>query len=538
MKRLALCACLLMAFPAGHAQAAAADTVYVLGGPGTTLGKFQDATGTLPDRQGWIGVDLSRPAAGRWQVSSFNAAALDPAESPNLAMWCGQTFAAGCGGGDPAEGYANGYDESLDWRGTVANSALPTTVTVNAVFNNHSEPDYDLLWLEVDRGGTMHQIGTAYSGLNDLVSFSETFSVATADYVGTGLDEVHLRWRATSDAAWSDSDCSYPSHGLAQIDNIEVLFGGVRQSLDDFQPGSPLRWAEMRPQGVGDFSKAWPLLADLDPSSDNGTPQFAFIDDGVVVPGTGGSLGMTWTYGPGGYVVNLEGGLAGVGYALDNHIWSPPLDWPAGAYDGGSLEFDVYTHLPYDNGLYYVWRIRDSTDGGVTWGPWRDDNFVHHDGGQARYVRAHFALNTHLTPGRNKIQVSLGAIQAWIGFEPRDGTPAPYFDNVAVRAFTVGGPVGVPPDAVFTARHFPNPFNPGTKIEFTLPRAGRVELKIYNVRGELVKTLLNQSEYAAGTSSVVWDGRNSAGQSVSSGVYFYSLKSGSYEKMEKMTLVK
>jgi len=57
------------------------------------------------------------------------------------------------------------------------------------------------------------------------------------------------------------------------------------------------------------------------------------------------------------------------------------------------------------------------------------------------------------------------------------------------------------------------------------------------VRGELVKTLLNETR-DAGIQSVIWDGSNSAGGSVSSGVYFYSLKAGSYEKMEKMTLVK
>jgi hypothetical protein len=101
-----------------------------------------------------------------------------------------------------------------------------------------------------------------------------------------------------------------------------------------------------------------------------------------------------------------------------------------------------------------------------------------------------------------------------------------------------GAAVGVTPDAgVFSARNFPNPFNPSTKIEFNLPVKSQVELKIYNVRGELVKTLLNESR-VAGTQSVVWDGRNSTGQAVSSGVYFYSLKAGSYEKMEKMTLVK
>jgi hypothetical protein len=101
-----------------------------------------------------------------------------------------------------------------------------------------------------------------------------------------------------------------------------------------------------------------------------------------------------------------------------------------------------------------------------------------------------------------------------------------------------GGPaVDVAPEAVFTARNFPNPFNPRTKIEFNLPKTGKVELKIYNVRGELVNTLVNGT-MEKGLQSVDWFGVNSSGQPVSSGVYFYSLKAGGYEKMEKMTLVK
>ena len=128
----------------------------------------------------------------------------------------------------------------------------------------------------------------------------------------------------------------------------------------------------------------------------------------------------------------------------------------------------------------------------------------------------------------------------WDG-APTGGIPVRAQVLMDVMAFfghyPAGAAVGVTPEAVFTARNFPNPFNPSTKIEFTLPVRSQVELKIYNVRGELVKTLLNENMDAT-THSVIWDGRNSTGQSVASGVYFYSLKAGSYEKMEKMTLVK
>ncbi|MHB8080127.1 MAG: FlgD immunoglobulin-like domain containing protein [Candidatus Krumholzibacteriia bacterium] len=471
MKRLALFVCLLLAPPADPAQAvdppanserytpalagspsqlngavvgadkAAVDTVYVLGGPGTNLGKFQSPGGAIPDRQGWIGFDATQKTVVRWQASTFNAEALDPDATPNYAMWCGETFAAGCGGDDPPEGYGNRYDEWLDWYGTVADNTAPTSVTVTAVVNNDSEPGYDFLQFEVQRAAGMTAIGPAYSGINPGMAFSQTFSVDAADYVGVGNDQVHLRWRATSDGAWSDGDCLWPTAGHSQIDNIRVSFDGVQQTSDDFQPGSPPRWAVAFPPGVGDFSKVWPRLADLDPCTGNSSPQFAFIDDGIVVPGTGGTLGTTWTYGPGGYVVNWLGGLAGLDHVLelDNQIWSPPLDWPSGDYDGGRLEWDVYAHLPLENCVFFRWRIRNSTDGGITWGPWRSDGYLYYGGGLARSLREAIALNAYLTPGRDKIQVSLGVDEhAWDIVSP-DPTPAPYIDNVAVRAFPIGG---------------------------------------------------------------------------------------------------
>ncbi|MHB8078654.1 MAG: FlgD immunoglobulin-like domain containing protein [Candidatus Krumholzibacteriia bacterium] len=422
------------------ASKAAADTVYVLGGPGTNLGKFQDVTGTLPQEQGWVGVDDTQKTAILWNISTFNCANLD-AVVPNYAMWCGETFAAGCGGGDPAEGYNNNYDEWLDWYGTVADNTVPTSVRVTAMLNNDSEPGYDFLQFEYEAYTGMTIVGTAYTGLNVGVSFDQTFSVGASDYVGVGTNQVHLRWHATSDGAWSDGDCLWATSGHSQVDDIAVYFNGVQQTYDDFQPGHTVHWSVAFPPSVGDFSKVWPRLADIDPCTSNNSPQFAFIDDGIVVPGTGGTLGTTWTYGPGGYTVNLLGGLAGPDYSLSNQIWSPPLTWPAGSYDGGQFLWNVYTHLPLSNGLFYQWQIRNSTDGGTTWGPWRSDNFVYYGGGLGQYGRTGYVMNTYLTPGRNKVQLSLAAVEVDFGsYFGTDGTPAPYFDNVTLTAYQIGGP--------------------------------------------------------------------------------------------------
>ena len=67
--------------------------------------------------------------------------------------------------------------------------------------------------------------------------------------------------------------------------------------------------------------------------------------------------------------------------------------------------------------------------------------------------------------------------------------------------------------------NYPNPFNPTTTIRFNLKQAGPTSLRIFNSRGQLVKTLLDAS-LAGGMHQAVWDGRDNSGRSVSSGLYF------------------
>jgi len=85
--------------------------------------------------------------------------------------------------------------------------------------------------------------------------------------------------------------------------------------------------------------------------------------------------------------------------------------------------------------------------------------------------------------------------------------------------------------------NYPNPFNPVTTIEFDLPISGRVDLKIFNLLGEEVTTLL-QEEFEAGRHSVIWNGLNNAQNTVSSGVYFYSITTGSFSAVKKMILIR
>jgi len=85
--------------------------------------------------------------------------------------------------------------------------------------------------------------------------------------------------------------------------------------------------------------------------------------------------------------------------------------------------------------------------------------------------------------------------------------------------------------------NYPNPFNPMTKISFSLPEAQNVKLTVYSVDGRRVATLVNENR-PAGLHEVLWQGRDDAGRQAASGVYFCRIEAGPYSSVQKMTLTK
>jgi hypothetical protein len=86
-------------------------------------------------------------------------------------------------------------------------------------------------------------------------------------------------------------------------------------------------------------------------------------------------------------------------------------------------------------------------------------------------------------------------------------------------------------------QNYPNPFNPTTKINYQLPASSFISLKIYDILGREIITLVNE-EQAAGLHAVQWNGNNSTGLKVGSGVYFYQLKgSTGFGSSKKMTVL-
>ena len=85
--------------------------------------------------------------------------------------------------------------------------------------------------------------------------------------------------------------------------------------------------------------------------------------------------------------------------------------------------------------------------------------------------------------------------------------------------------------------NYPNPFNPSTRIAFRLTQAGPVKLEIFDARGRLVRTLVDES-LAAAEHTVVWHGRDERGRQVASGIYLYRLSTDGFQLSRRMVLMK
>jgi len=88
------------------------------------------------------------------------------------------------------------------------------------------------------------------------------------------------------------------------------------------------------------------------------------------------------------------------------------------------------------------------------------------------------------------------------------------------------------PENIILYSNYPNPFNPSTKIKYSIPQTSQVQIKIFDVLGNEIETIVNE-EKPAGTYELTWNAVN-----LPSGVYFYHLCAGSFIGTKKMMLIK
>jgi len=516
------------------AQTSPPDTLDIYGGPGTLEGKFQTAAGQ-PDPQGWVGVDDSvRLDSGLWHVSTRYAANLDSTVSNNHAWWCGQDMSA-CSPTDSAWGYGNSWNEAVG-TSRVIDPTQATTVVLTGILNVDLEPGYDYMYVEaMTATGPVELV--AMDGQKTAFALSASHTWQPGDYVGDGADEVQIRLRVQSDGGWSDEDCSYPTAGAVQADN---LLAAVSQpssppypdEIETCEPGAPLYWGYVTAShGVGNFAQLWTGLNDMDPNKDNFSPQWAFINDGIIVPWLNPSYCWTKCYGPDSLSI-YQGPES-----LRSSIQSPAIALPDSVTGTLQLAFDAY-HDPaecYSVGLTWAMAATSDPTGQSGWTEtW--SNFIYFDGGPV-YRRWEFAVDQNIVPSDSRfVRIKLQATNFGMGCWGAMDSPAPYLDNVRLQlARSPASGASIP--AAFTASAAPNPFNPAVTIRWDLPRAGELSVRIHDARGRLIRSLRSEAT-AAGPGQITWRGRDDNGHSVAAGVYFCRIQAAAGSRLLKLTLLK
>ena len=303
--------------------------------------------------------------------------------------------------------------------------------------NYDTEPEYDVLafrfgtpagYQVVDMfNGSTYDPGS--SSWQPLIGHTVNFTVDPED-----LDNemIVLEFLAQSDASGSDEDCGYPTAGFAQVDNIVVSFAdkGVI-TIDDFEGGAgAANWQPVAGGATGGFAAVWPELNVLPGCTPDLTPQVAFVDPTHDC--------VSWCYGPDANTVIGHGPARPVRVAADS--WADPAE------NGAEIAFDVYRHFPMGadySGLAYVWYVRSVDTGDpddLDVAPWRSYGLAYT--GTPGFITHTEDVSTLLVPNRTHVQLALGVRNIGPGpvWGGADTTPAPYYDNVSLTSYGLGGP--------------------------------------------------------------------------------------------------
>lgn len=147
------------------------------------------------------------------------------------------------------------------------------------------------------------------------------------------------------------------------------------------------------------------------------------------------------------------------------------------------------------------------------------------------------AIAPDLTLGIYKGQGQIGDMTIYFD-EIRVGNSSATYEDVAPRGEPLSSTFQAKPLDDYLRQNYPNPFTGQTTIPYTVNKPSTVNIEIFNMLGQKVKSLTNKN-MNAGAYSVVWDGRNDSGKKLPGGTYYYSLKTGGTEQLSrKMIIIK
>ena len=289
-----------------------------------------------------------------------------------------------------------------------------------------------------------------------------------------------------------------------QFEDTMELASGWRAGADD-DNASTGRWARDVPTGTSYNGNPVPLGSDHTPAPGvNCWVTGAFHSSNSAAGENDVDGGRTTLFSP---VYDLTGGtnvqIVYFRYYTNEHGAAPSQDY---------------------------WRVDISNDGGRTWVPVENTNLSN-----ATWQQVFVSVADYF-PAPELVQLR------FIAEDAGDGSlvEAMVDDFTLVGEFLDPTPVEDAPQLQLTfnlAQNHPNPFNPSTRVAFTLDRGGPASLHVFDARGRLVRTLV-EADLAAGAHAVTWHGDDAQGRPVASGVYFYRLIAGDQQAEKRMLLVK
>ena len=481
---------------------------------------FSDMEGSMA---GWGVVNFRAGQPNAWQVvSGANSCT-------GNAWWCGQT-------GLPfGSGYGNNWVQTLKTNVPITLNGT-TNNKLTYKFRSRTEWLFDTAWVLIHDGaaGSRWDTLAAYSG-----DFGASCINATIDIPNswtTRPQPVQLMFIFGSDLDISAADQAGNFTGWS-VDDVKITAQGNNvRFFDDMETGtSKWIWESPNPGPL------WHLESAPGTSIPAGC---FFLSSNVWVPFQGFGFGAVPDF-------------------VDAMVTTPPMDIqgvfsPNNPTTSLTLQFDTWLNLPPEIAVYWSYQISGSNDL-VTWTPWRNAQAALHIGGNPQCTEGYTAdfnpyntVDTGILPGTRYIRLGFRLRDEKLNGFPALDEGAPlfigvrtegmYLDNVGVyNIYTISGVEtvdGAPAGSRATIRKaYPNPFNPRTTLEFTVPKRGPVAVRIFDLQGRQVASLVNDT-MNGGVYRVRWNGQDDAGRAQSSGIYFAQIQSGGSQHSVRLTMLK
>ena len=323
------------------------------------------------------------------------------------------------------------------------------------------------------------------------------------------------------------------AHNMPVIDGFKLTRGslkfdfGIDQFLETAFAGNPMN----PPQPVWQQANSNSSYALSEPTSGLRSSPEMFKDHDLELRFTEtGGYGW-WSFETGRtHKVPFEIWDAGIGTPddLSDDVRMIPLLFSNGGTEGvfdiSANSIDAHFGLPSSDRIYFYTGnydafMADAVDGNLT-ADYTEDEYI------GRLLIVDLDQDGQLPPAGTTIRITT--------FKPPSKSDV--FTFTPVYTGVTSQPAQTP-ETFALYQNYPNPFNPTTSIRYDLPQKSRVTLSIFNILGQEVARLVDDVE-AAGQHTVRWDATSRAGVPVSSGVYFYKIKTTDFEKIHKMLLVR